>query len=661
MHCKSEERELYWNLGPSPSPYQFRRHSHHQLHSSFMKSLIEFPPECLSNVLYFLPQQLLVNLALTNYFFYEPCLRKLYKRIQIQASPVLKANSRTLYNTRRDDFIDSSTTIICGFSSLSMPKDAHLKMVEAKIRTLTTAILINPQLASFIESVTITDVFDKDIELALLQLFKALALSSNQISKIYISDKSLRTKLGYRSFKYKFPSLSSVTIDDISEISELTFFKNIKTVIIADLGSRTINTAHIRVLSRLEHLLINQDPTLCTEFHSLLSNHYKKEPFQLQKLKTVNLVHTHDDALKYPYLVFPQLVNIQLSLGCNKPDTCGQECVENFLAPLELPKVKRLAIVQNSRPSTNNHRNTEKWDLVVFEFVKLIVDHSDSLFYLSIRHNVPLDGIIDDGFEGNYLRKVQLYTRLLPNLLATIQKHVVNLVLPNLVASLSCYEQPMNTFMWNGCKCDHCDKYLTKLDHYLLYHRYFSFERQVFKDILTTQLMRSMSEVLCDRMSTDQNVGDLFHLHAPMRNVSWNFHNSKFSIPYTCLPVKNYEMAQFEDDKDEKIKGREQFFDAEEVENDCQFLQNQDFYPDYTVVVSHFLNDLIRRMINLNRGDAEDVNIGLKQDENDGFTDLRINKMLINGIDYNFDHEINGTIFFRNSYDELEEDLGTFN
>ncbi|KAM9887398.1 hypothetical protein OXX79_013665 [Metschnikowia pulcherrima] len=59
-------------------------------------------------------------------------------------------------------------------------------------------------------------------------------------------------------------------------------------------------------------------------------------------------------------------------------------------------------------------------------------------------------------------------------------------------------------------------------------------------------------------------------------------------------------------------------------------------------------------MINLNRGNAEDADINQVSYENDGWTNLQINKMLINGIDYNFDHEINGTIFYTNSFDDLE-------
>lgn len=623
-----------------------------------MDSLLQLPSECLHNVLYFLPQQSLINLALTNFHFYEPCLRHLYKRIHIQVEPTLRTHSKLPLHLRRDDFVDASVTVIAGFSSVQMSRQAHLKMVEAKLRTLTNAILVNPQLAFQIEEIVVSGTFNKVVEKSLLHLFEVLSEVPNALSKVYVADVSLRRKLGYHTLKYSFLSLTSITVDDVSEIAKLDHFKKLKEVVVANIGNCKVNSQTIDVLNKIQHLHVNQLKDVSTAFHSALLTKYRQQPFVLRSLKTVDLVFTHSHTQKCPYIDFSQIENLQLSLGCDHLSECDYDCVDTCLADINLPKIKRLAILQNSDASLNNHRTTERWDLIVFEFVKLVVEQSQFLFYLAIRHNVPLDARIDDGFEGNYLRKVKLYTYLLPNLLATMQRHVVNLVLPNLIASLSCYEQPMNTFMWNGCKCGHCETYLEKLDDYLLHHRYYSFDREVFKDVLTTQLVRSMSEVLSDRMCFDPNLGDLGHLTRPMTNTTWNFHDSKFSIPFLCLPVKNYEMADFEDEKLEKSEGKESFFDAVDTENDCPFLRKEKFIPNYSVLMSHFLNDLIRKMINLNRGNAEDVNIGQAQDENDGFTNLRINKMLINGIDYNFDHEINGTIFFKNSFDDLEMDYG---
>lgn len=617
-----------------------------------MDSLVDIPEEILDNLLYFLPQELLLNLARTNFRFYEPCLRKLYKRLVIQVDPVIKYD-KSNPNRQRTDHIELSCTSLTGFASVQMSRDAHLKMVAAKLKTIIISLTTNPLLATYIEEIDIRGTFDKAVNVELKRLFSVLRSVPNGIHKIYIASSKLRRQLGYHEFKNSF-ALKSITIESSDDFTGFRArFPECQELIIANFDEASaLHTSAVVVLEKLTSLRIRNDSKVFSAFTHALQDLYNRVPFIMKNLRTFNVVQTHENASQnFPYIDFEILENFEVSLGCNNT-ACEQGCLETGLSRYEVANPKRLSFIQNSDPLLNSHKYTETWDLRVFQFVKNAVESSDSLFYLSIRHNVPGDGIIDDGFEGNYLRKVKLYTFLLPNLLATIQRHVVNLVLPNLVASLACYEQPMNTFLWNGCQCAHCAKYLRKLDDYMLYHRYYSTERGVFKDVLTTQLVRSMSEVLCDRIENDPNLGDLFLLTKPMKNSTWNFHTSKFSTPFFCLAVKNFEMGYFEDDADERSGAADKFFDAEDKPNDCKFLHHEKFVPNYLIVISHFLNDIIRKMINLNRGNAEDVKIGQRNDENDGFTNLRINKMLINGIDYNFDHEINGTIFYVNSYDD---------
>lgn len=617
-----------------------------------MDSLLDIPEEILDNLLYFLPQELLLNLARTNFRFYEPCLRKLYKRLVIQVDPVIKYD-KSNPNRQRMDHIELSCTSLTGFVSVFMSREAHLKMVAAKLKTIIVSLKTNPLLATYIEEIDVCGVFNRSVNTELIEFFSILASVSNSVHKIYIAESKVRKQLGYHAFKDKF-ALKSVTIENSSDLVGFrTHFPECQELIIAGFDDTTpLHTSTVVVFERLTSLRIRHDHIVSNTFTTALQNLYNRVPFVMKNLKTLNVVQTHETAAQnFPYIDFEGIDNFEVSLGCND-SKCDQGCLETGLSRFDDVNPKRLSFIQNSDPLLNSHKYTETWDLRVFQFVKNAVENSDSLFYLSIRHNVPGDGNIDDGFEGNYLRKVKLYTFLLPNLLATIQRHVVNLILPNLVASLACYEQPMNTFLWNGCQCAHCAKYLQKLDDYMLYHRYYSTEKGVFKDVLTTQLVRSMSDVLGDRIENDPNLGDLFLLSKPMKNSTWNFHTSKFSTPFFCLAVKNFEMGYFEDDADERSGAADKFFDAEDKPNDCRFLNHEKFVPNYLIVISHFLNDIIRKMINLNRGNAEDVKIGQTNDENDGFTNLRINKMLVNGIDYNFDHEINGTIFYVNSYDD---------
>lgn len=617
-----------------------------------MLTLQTLPPNILDDILWFLPQQLLLNLSLTNYHFYEPCSKKLYRHIVIQKTPVLQPLKS--HSTNKGlDFIDLANTTINGFALVTKLPAAHLKMVSAKLQTFIISIEVNPKLASYIESIQIKESFSQEVSIILDQLFVLLKSVPNSINKIYISDYNLRSRLKYHEWKKSF-NLTSLTIDDLKHLENIeSQFPNLKELIVAGTGATTSLKPQITTtLKKLERISIRDELETFSIFSGALWDLYKQSPFVLEKLKTFNVVHDHNNWTHgFPYINFAELENFQISLGCNEMDSCNQECLEMSLMRFEFDSLKRLSIIQNTDSKYNNHTNTEKWDLIVFSFIETIVENSQTLTYLSIRHNVPPDGVIDDGIDGLYLRKVKLYTLILPRLLANITSHVVNLVLPTLIESLACYEQAMNTLLWIGCKCLHCRKYLERLDEYLLYHRYYIMEKGVFKDIQTPQLIRCMSEALADRMEYDHNLGDLFQLFSPMKETTWNFHNNKFTIPFRCLPAKTYEIDVMEDELQETSEKDEKYFDAEEKGNDCKFLKKECFTPNYTTVIAHYIDDLVRKMVHLNRGDAEDVDMAMRGEVHDAFSEMKINKMIINGMDYNFNHELNGTIFYTNSFD----------
>lgn len=570
----------------------------------------------------------------------------------VQTNPVLRP-LKSHSTTKGLDFIESAKTTINGFSLVTKLRVAHLKMVSAKLQTFIHSIEVNPKLASYIESIQTKGTFSPEVSMILNQLFVLLKSVPNSIHKIYISDYRLRSRLQYHELKTSF-NLTSITIDDLQHLENIEGqFPNLRELIVAGTGaSTTLQRQIIPTLKKLERISVRDELETFGVFSGALWDLYKESPFVLENLKTFNVVHDHNNWTHgFPYINFSRLENFQISLGCNEMESCNQECLEMGLMRFEFGSLKRLSIIQNTNHKYNNHTNTEKWDLIVFSFIETIVENSQTLTYLSIRHNVPPDGVIDDGIDGLYLRKVKLYTLILPRLLANITSHVVNLVLPTLMESLACYEQAMNTLLWIGCKCLHCREYLERLDKYLLYHRYYILEKGVFKDIQTPQLIRCISEALADRMEYDHNLGDLFQLFSPMKEVSWNFHDNKFTIPFRCLPAKTYEIDEMEDELQEASEGQEKYFDAEESGNDCKFLHKECFTPDYTTVIAHYIDDLVRKLVHLNRGDAEDVDMALRGEIHDAFTEMRINKMIINGMDYNFNHELNGTIFYTNSFD----------
>lgn len=104
---------------------------------------LDLPLSIQSNIIYFLPQDSLINLALTNFQLYKPCLKKLYKRIIIQYDPILKNDP----NHRKNDFLDSSHTVVYGMDH--GPKvfslETHLRLVAARLTVLNESLKINPE------------------------------------------------------------------------------------------------------------------------------------------------------------------------------------------------------------------------------------------------------------------------------------------------------------------------------------------------------------------------------------------------------------------------------------------------------------------------------------------------------------------------------------
>lgn len=124
--------------------------------------LMDLPPAVRNNVLQFLPQQALINLASTNYVFYKPCMQRLYEKILIQKDPILKSDP----TGRKNDFLDGNHTVIYGLSHQSSKgkvwsDSAQLKMINARLSVLNLSLSINTELLGFIREIHILDDFNK--------------------------------------------------------------------------------------------------------------------------------------------------------------------------------------------------------------------------------------------------------------------------------------------------------------------------------------------------------------------------------------------------------------------------------------------------------------------------------------------------------------------
>lgn len=601
-----------------------------------MVEFSELPSRVIERVIGYLPQQDVINLMLTNYQFYQPGLKKLYRKISIQIDPILVAKPREAKHYKID-YLDSNETVLYGFQSTSNDYETHEKLLKVRITALILAIRVNHELAEYIEEIYIDDhKYKIDTIKEMNKLFEVLSSLKSNLKKIYTNHR-LRKLIKYKKLVSEF-KLESVIIDSIEDFNLIR--GNERELMITFKEKSDFHYYDFGKLS-LDSLIIINDEVLYGQVIKYFNECFRIKPF-IFKLQKFNYYHSHYPH-ELPFINFDNIKQLQLSIGCNELQ-CQQTCYD--LSQFEYPSLDTVLIIQNTNAKLTNHENNEKWDITIFNYIRKLFNQT-KLTNLSIRHNPNNEGIINDGYEGNYLRREKLYGKILPNFLTNQQG--INLFYPNLVTSLSCYEPAMNVLMWNGCKCAHCTKYLGLLDEFLIHHKYYNFKTELYKDLITCNLISVISTKLSSRLTFDELIGDFLINAKPLKNISWDFHQNQFSIPFKCLNYKNYEEADFEDDKDPIDE--ELYFDAESCPNDCKFY-NIPFHNKITICISHYVNDLILKMINLNRGNAEDVVIGGINDENDGSTSFQLNKLLINGLVYHFDHELNGTAFFSNIHDD---------
>ncbi|CCE81638.1 Piso0_002300 [Millerozyma farinosa CBS 7064] len=610
-----------------------------------MSHLSSLPKNILRNIIGFLPQQDVINLARTNFDFYEICMEKLYRRIIIRLEPILQPSNRDI---RGIDYIDSKQTVVYGLKK-ALNREDQLKIINARIQVLILSLKINGGLLDYIEELTVYGRLDATTGSSVAELVSLF--QGKSLKKLLITDYKLRRAIR-NSLKLKaYQSLESVTIDKVSDFNHIDELPHLKEIIVAfnDQGSQPFDPSQLShpeliasQLARIQILIITEDNQLHSEFIKLLRYLHEKHDLRL-KLRTVcfNYYHGKDDVSVYSnFLTQTQIVdwtlvqNIEVRMGCDNV-ACNQECLG--MLELSLPVLKKVSLVQHSEGEIDTHKYNEIWEVKVFSFLQELVD--SGLKLISIRHKPASDGVFFDGMEGNYLQRLQLYTEMLPKIL---QNSRTTLLLPNLLKSLACYEQPMNTLLWNGCKCSHCELYLSKLDDFLMTHRYYRFKNHAFKDLVSSTLISAIAEALTMRHCTHDLMPDFDLLRYPFNDTRWDFHSNNFSIPFKCSVDKNYKEHEFDEDV-------EVFYDASDVFEACPFSSNM-FRP-VARAISHYVNDIVRTVISLSRGDAEDMEIGTSKDLNDGGAPNSFGILLLNGFYYHLDRETNGTNYFSNIYD----------
>ncbi|KAG5417942.1 hypothetical protein I9W82_004270 [Candida metapsilosis] len=592
-------------------------------------SLITLPPKVLQKITRFLPQQSLINLATTNYEFYHPCLVQLYSKIVISQFAPLRLRETKVSHRREVDFQDGSRSVIYGFEN-SLKEELNMKMIHARLLVLIQSLQVNPDLIGYVKEVHVLgDDFTEEIVSAVQDLANKLS----HLETFYIDNEKIRSRVNLSHL-----NLKEVVADDVKEIAD-----SVERLLVGN-NCKIDNISS--VAPKLTELIL---PFEWEKYWKWVRNNvFPSKVFfpNLQKFRLVFNPSAFDDNINLIQLL--QWHNIkELEIVCPLPNNNASEYIFDCFdaVPSQLPKLRKLSIIQGSIFPT--HEINESYDLTMFNFINTYIE---TLSYLSIKHSVPQLGNFSDGFEGNYHRRYELYTTILPKLITKSSKSTSRFVLDlsNLLHTFTCYEQYMNTVMWNGCKCEYCNVYLEKVDHFLFQHKYFDEESQRYKDMNASHLLAAIASQLSKRfIPLSSLLTQTSQLSFPIWKCLWDFHSVQNSNRFKCLNKLTVDEGEY-DEGDQP--------DAEEVAI-CDV--NKDLFSRIPKAISHYVNDIIQEILNLHRGNAEArfdeqdfhfLKDGGDFDDFDHKGDLK--KVLINGFVYNIDSELNGTHFYENVYDE---------
>ncbi|ABN67297.2 predicted protein [Scheffersomyces stipitis CBS 6054] len=612
-----------------------------------LSSLMDLPPAVRNNVLQFLPQQALINLASTNYVFYKPCMQRLYEKILIQKDPILKSDP----TGRKNDFSDGNHTVIYGLSHQSSKgkvwsDSAQLKMINARLSVLNSSLSINTELLGFIREIHILDDFNKfGHDHAIVENLTKLVvqLKGYQLDKFFIGSVKLRKKIDVSGIKLK-----SVVVDTVEQFNALGMDY---------LPVEKLNIHNFKKLELESLILPSEERSYWNFAKEIIIAHNFNLKVATFKLMLTEGIDVCVQLVKSLY--WPHVKNLEIILGNEEEDSDLVIDLLNLIPTEYCIHLEKLSIIQYGVYTT--HKSNEIFDMNIINFIDNLVQFQSQsitkskLRYISIKHNLPGTANFDDGFEGNYLRRYKLFGHVLPKILVSHrdeEQSKINLFLPNLFQSFACYDQPMNTMLWNGCKCQHCEEYLGKLDHFLMYHKYYNFRLKSYRDLNSSLIMFTIGHFLSQRLPENELLTGLCYLHFPLRNVLWNFHDNAIKVPFRCYDIQIVDQGEYDGEKDDLEEEEDVFHDAQDEISHCTY-NSAVYNRNIPICISHYLDDLVLKLINLNRGNAESDDLGGEFNDGGDSDDLKlnINKLSLNGISFTLDKELNGTHFFEDLYD----------
>ncbi|KAH3667113.1 hypothetical protein WICMUC_005460 [Wickerhamomyces mucosus] len=494
--------------------------------------------EVLLHIIDFLPQNDLCSLSLTCKKLNKLSSTKLYQNICITRLPVMRSSRW---------YIDSRFSYISSLRDAMVNDEINDYVIYLKVESLIQS-LRNGK-TSLVKNVTILDkVFRNEEDLKSLNELSNILKNAENIESLDIFDHRLQ--------EVHFPQLKQIdlTTTDGHEIAipedklSITIHAHQGLLKIMDpqnlrsVKSLTLHDAEIaglRILKGFRDAGLNQpvelDRLSFSHFHGL--HDYNTNLRELDA-EVLNLC-----------IDLRNVQELEMTIGCEVED-CG--CLDTFLDELA-PRFESLIKVSlMEKIFKKKHDLTEHWDVAINRFL-LNIPTTSRLKSLIINHDTPLYGSIEDGVDGNYLRRKRLYETSLPYFTG-----LECLISNTLMSTVSCYEVLTSDLLWNGCECDYCKKFLPYFDEYLMNHAIYTERGARFIDMISPKLFGIVGIELLKRLPLDQISTLDFWRFAPVEK-KWAFHGYD---TITC----------FED-------------------YDCLF--DERFYEPLIICITHFLKPII--------------------------------------------------------------------
>ncbi|EDO15933.1 hypothetical protein Kpol_480p20 [Vanderwaltozyma polyspora DSM 70294] len=466
----------------------------------------------LSHVAEYLNQNELIDLASTCREIYDKiAIPKLYRRIVINEEPVMRTN---LW------YLESYATFVSGYRSVIKSADQNDIFVYDRIERL-----LHSGKLELIRELIITDkVFaDEDSGFRLFKILIERLVAIDKLEVLQIMD--IRLSQIFYELYLELTHLKKIHLFDFEDRVQVKSFANCNSLRLmlqnhTSSNSKVISSESLEFVTHIKELIVED-----VESHTLLffQNLFEAN-IQFPNVNSLKFEHVHTYTSSElttvhinKVIALEKLEKLEMSIACEVP---GCHCIDDFLFDLStnLKSLNKLSLIENTFQTQGDHYTEENWDISIAKFILNIPNVSKNLKLLNIDHNPPKNGEQSNSVDGNYFRRRDLYSKVLPELTA-----LQTLIAPSILLSLSSYDILIGDLLWNGCKCPFCNKILPILDEYIMNHQVFDNEYSDYKDISVTNFFAYVQQILSKRIK-HQIVWDTDIQNIPPTNKTWDFH-----------------------------------------------------------------------------------------------------------------------------------------